>query len=131
MSDPHPQPRGILWFPIVALMIAFGGAVFFFTKDSPVWSGDWIAGTNAERSPRRYVVSYAAGVFSPTNLRVGRLDTVEFRNQTSRTLKLGFVGLEEQEAPAGSSIVMTFVAEGQVSYYNTDKKSEQGTIIVR
>lgn len=124
MVEPIHQSKGRMWFAIVFLLIAFLLAVFFLSRNNPPLP-------TATQQSRRYVVTYDAGVFSPTNLRVQRGDVVTFFNASDHVLSMDFVGLEEKSIPAGERGEIILSTPGQVSYFNTSNESEQGTIIVK
>jgi len=129
MVEELNQSKGTIWFAIIIILIIFLGAVFAFSKDSPAFTSEgWKAGQIAPREPRRYIVYYEAGVFSPTNLRVNRGDIVEIKNASDAVLELGNL---EKNIPAGQSVEVSFATAGQVSYFNKANDLERGTIVIR
>jgi len=123
------QPKGTIWFAIVLMLIAFAGAVFWFSKDSPAFTSEgWTNSQATVHQPRHYTITYESHVFSPTNLRVRVNDIVEIKNASAGILKLGGI---EKTIPAGQTVEVVFDREGQVSYYNSEQQSEQGTILIK
>ncbi len=92
-------------------------------------------------APRIYTVSYRAGVFSPTNLRIHSGDTVRFKNDGILPIRVisdphpehnNLVGFDSiGDIPSGSSFTFTFAAKGTFGYHNEKKISEAGTIMVK
>jgi len=92
-----------------------------------------------EHPPRIYTVSYRAGVFSPTNLRIHAGDTVRFKNESIFSLRIvsdlqhdslpGFDSLGD--IPQGSIFSFTFTIQGIFGYHNQRNIEETGTIIVK
>jgi plastocyanin len=130
---------GISWLVIILLLALLAVAVMVFDKHD-----DPIAGatpTPAEESPtpsmaaRVYTVSYDAGVFSPTNLRIHAGDTVRFKNESIFPIHVvsdDIVGFDSVgDVPQGSYFAFTFAARGTFSYYNKHNKDQTGSIIVR
>lgn len=129
---------GISWLFVILLLILSAFAVIHFGQLQPVANPLPIV-TNETAipsvQPRIYTVSYDAGVFSPTNLRIHAGDTVRFKNESIfpiRVVSDDLVGLDSiGDIPQGSYFSITFAARGTFSYHNTHNSNQTGTIIVR
>jgi len=145
-KDETPRPPfrtahapGISWLIVIMLMVLLALAVMRFGSLQPVVSPTPtpIAGnsTTPTAQPRIYTISYDAGVFSPTNLRIHAGDTVRFRNDSIfpiRILSEDLVGFDSiGDIPQGSYFSFTFAARGTFSYLNSRNSGQTGTIIVR
>jgi len=133
------------WVLIIILLILFGISVSVFSKKSPAPAlpGNTDPAPSAEaRMPRIYNVSYRAGVFSPTNLRIHVGDTVRFKNEGFYPIRVtsdsstpdrkdlpGFDSIGD--IPQNSYFSFTFSATGIFGYHNERDTGEAGTIIVR
>jgi len=130
---------GISWLIVILLMILLALAVMRFGNLQPAVSPTptSIADNSAPPivQPRIYTISYDAGVFSPTNLRIHAGDTVRFKNNSIfpiRILSEDLVGFDSiGDVPQGSFFSFTFAARGTFSYFNNRNNSQTGTIIVR
>lgn len=137
-------PRGP-WLLIVACLILLAAAVSFFggksvTNNNVDFSARPISSLDI-KSPRIYTVSYKAGVFSPTNLRIHAGDTVRFKNESFFPVRIasdphpshsdmpGFDSIGD--IPQNSYFSFTFSEKGIFGYHNNKNVDEGGTIIVR
>ena len=127
---------------IILLLILAAIAVSIFGSTTPVdpTIGQATPTPTPEEShqPRVYTVSYRAGVFSPTNLRIHSGDTVRFKNDGILSIRVksdppdNLVGFDSiGDIPQGANFAFTFAAKGIFGYNNTKNASEKGTIIVR
>ncbi len=133
------------WLLIVICLLLLAASVNFFggksstnvnieTPNTAILSVD-------TRAPRIYTVSYKAGVFSPTNLRIHAGDTVRFKNEGFFPIYIigdtqsgvqslpGFNSVGD--IPQNSYFSFTFAEKGIFGYHNEKKIDEGGTIIVR
>src|SRR3989344_2100556 len=132
------------WLLIIVLLILLGGAVSVF-GDRPIDTGDQAGqippAASETRDPRIYTVSYRAGVFSPTNLRIHVGDTVRFKNESFHSIHIisdssrpdrkdlpGFDSIGD--IPQNSYFTFTFSSVGIFGYHNDKDPEEGGTIIV-
>ena len=119
------------WLLILVVLIAFTGAVLMFGRSDSTQIADWQAQVRgqSQRKPRQYLVVYARGVFSPTNLRIRIQDSVLFRNESAETIRLSQFASGDIEPK--SSFLYTFLSEGTYMYTNAVHQDEHGTITVR
>lgn len=130
---------GISWLIVIMLMILLALAIIRFGNLQPAVSPTptSIADNSATPivQPRIYTISYDAGVFSPTNLRIHAGDTVRFKNNSIfpiRIMSEDLVGFDSiGDIPQGSYFAFTFAARGTFSYLNSHNSNQTGTIIVR
>ena len=129
---------GISWLVIILLLALLAAAVIIFGKPeqlatSPTPTPEESATPTAVA--RIYTVSYDAGVFSPSNLRIHAGDTVRFKNESIFPIHVSsddIVGFDSiGDVPQGSYFAFTFAARGTFGYFNTHNKDQTGTIIVR
>lgn len=135
---------GAFWILIIIVLILLAGSILLLNKPSsgpPTEEPTPTASETPDREPRIYTVTYKAGFFSPTNLRIHAGDTVRFRNdhfaglriitdphpQHSQLMELDSVG----DIPSGGDFPFTFERSGIFGYHNENRPSEGGTIIVR
>lgn len=128
---------GLAWALIILVLILMAFAVTIFSGSStavPV-PGTPEPTAAEPRQSRIYTVSYKAGVFSPTNLRIHAGDTVKFRNDGILPIHVSseeYVGFDSVgDVPPGSDFAFTFAAKGTYGYINVRNREEAGTIIVR
>lgn len=142
-EKPHISDTGISWMLIIFVLIMLAFAVTVFGAREPV--EQVLAGTptptTTERPSRTYTVSFKAGVFSPTNLRIRSGDTVRFRNDGILSIRIisdphpthdalpGFDSVGD--IPPGGAFSYTFALKGTFGYHNEKNPEEAGTIIVR
>jgi len=130
---------GLSWLFIVFLLALLALAVIVLGKPR-----EQLAGTNPTATPvtpaptsqpRIYTISYDAGVFSPTNLRVHAGDTVRIKNESIFPIHVrseDIVGLDSiGDIPQGSYFSFTFAAKGTFGYFNVRNLDQAGTVIVR
>lgn len=96
---------------------------------------------NQQRSPRLYSVFYKGGVFSPTNLRIQRGDTVKFINESKDLLWLisdphpehdNAVDFNSRSEILPSGLFSyTFKTAGLFPYHNEKNVNEYGLVMVR
>ncbi len=130
---------GISWLIIVLLLALLAVAVMIFDKHPDGGTAKHTPTSSESPTPtvsaRIYTVSYDAGVFSPTNLRIHAGDTVRFKNESIfpiRVISEDIVGFDSVgDVPQGSYFAFTFAARGTFGYYNKHNKDQAGTIIVR
>src|SRR3989344_4992655 len=130
---------GISWLVVVVLMALMALAVIIFSDPSETTSPSPTPTSDESPAPtsqaRIYTVSYDAGVFSPSNLRIHAGDTVRFKNESIFPIHVSsddIVGFDSVgDVPQGSYFAYTFAVRGTFSYYNTHNKDQRGTIIVR
>ncbi len=130
---------GISWLLIIFLLILVVLAVIIFGSAQQSLSGPVPTSTpetaTPTTQPRIYTVSYDAGVFSPTNLRIHAGDTVRFKNESIfpiHILSEDLVGFDSVgDIPQGSYFSFTFAARGTFSYQNSHNTDQGGSIIVR
>lgn len=132
---------GISWLIIIILLALLAVAVMVFSKPQDIASSGTPGPTDIQDSPtpsmvaRVYTVSYDAGVFSPTNLRIHAGDTVRFKNESIFPIHVvsdDIVGFDSVgDVPQGSYFAFTFAARGTFGYYNQHNKDQTGSIIVR
>ncbi|MBX4190115.1 cupredoxin domain-containing protein [Candidatus Parcubacteria bacterium] len=128
---------GISWLLIILFLAFLPLSVMIFGKNQqlvgPIATIDPTPSATAQ--PRVYTVSYDAGVFSPTNLRIHAGDTVKFKNSSVFPLHVtssDVIGFDSVgDIPQGSYFVFTFAAKGEFSYHSTRNVDQGGTIIVR
>ena len=139
----QPPPRSVnLWLLILLLVLVLSAAIRFVGPDpSGSASPDPLASESPTvRQSRTYTVTYKSGVFSPTNLRIHSGDTVIFRNDDTRPLRI--VGQTDAASGKpifdsarsivnGDSYAFTFSSAGLFTYHNDDDAQEAGVIIVR
>ncbi|SRR5258708_4298631 len=142
-KDDRPSFRsahapGISWLIVIVLLIFSAFAVLHFGKLQPAVSPLPTAsndGVTPSTLPRIYTISYDAGVFSPTNLRIHAGDTVRFKNDSIfpiRVVSDDIVGFDSVgDIPQGSYFSYTFAARGTFGYRNSHNSDQTGTIIVR
>jgi plastocyanin len=133
--------EGKLWILIMIAMVLLAIAVGIFGTSS-TGSGTVFSPVPTETyQPRTYSISYKAGVFSPTNLRIHSGDTVRFRNDGLMPIQIvsdphpqhnDVVGLDSiGDIPPDGVFAYTFAAKGTFGYHNERNINETGTIIVR
>jgi len=130
---------GLSWLVVILLMILLAFSVIYFGNIQPVISPLPTASTDGSTTPttqpRIYTISYDAGVFSPTNLRIHAGDTVRFKNDSIFPIRIvsdDLVGFDSiGDVPQGSYFSFTFAARGTFSYYNSHNNNQTGAIIVR
>ncbi len=129
---------GISWFVVIVLLVLSAFAVIHFGQLQPAVSPLSTAideSATPSVQPRMYTISYDAGVFSPTNLRIHAGDTVRFKNESIFPIHVvsdDLVGLDSiGDIPQGSYFSITFAARGTFSYHNGHNSNQTGTIIVR
>lgn len=144
-KDERPSFRtanapGISWLLIIVVLVLLALSVMVFNQSQQDLSGPVPTPTptsiaSATDQPRIYTVSYDAGVFSPTNLRIHAGDTVRFRNDSVFPIHIisdDLVGFDSVgDLPQGSFFSFTFAARGTFSYHNSRSADQAGTIIVR
>ncbi len=121
------------------LTILLGLAVMIFSRKSDqgtVSPTPYINETpTPSGQPRIYTISYDAGVFSPTNLRIHAGDTVRIKNESIFPIHIvsdDLVGFDSiGDLPQGSYFSFTFAARGTFTYHNSHNPDQTGTIIVR
>ena len=134
------------WLLIVLCLVLLAAAVSFFggkadnIDNSSVISPNLVLSSDT-KSTRIYTVSYKAGVFSPTNLRIHAGDTVRFKNESFFPIHIvsdpesghpalpGFDSVGD--VPQNSYFSFTFSDKGIFGYHNRKSIDEGGTIIVR
>lgn len=139
---PMDRP-GAPWILIILFLVLLAVSVNFFgikPADSDQNNGR-ILPTDSLRPPRVYTISYKAGVFSPTNLRIHSGDTVKFKNDGFFPIRIasddhpdhknlpGFDSVGD--IPQNSYFSFTFSAKGIFGYHNEKNIEEGGTIIIR
>ncbi len=135
---------GTFWILIIFVLILMACAVSIFGARGDL---DGVADASRTpaptetRQPRIYTVSYRAGVFSPTNLRIHAGDTVRFRNDALLPIHVvsdphpehdqvaGFNSIGDVQP--GSTFGFTFATKGIFGYHNERNVNEIGTIMVR
>ena len=134
---------GLFWVLIILVMVLLVVSLSIFGPTPPEsQAGATVTPTPLESQQSRvYTVSYRAGVFSPTNLRIHAGDTVRFRNDGILPIRIvtdpypednGLVGFDSiGDVPPGSYFAFTFAARGIFGYHNEHSPDETGTIIVR
>ncbi len=130
---------GISWLVIVLLLGLLAVAILLFGNAQGGTTTSPSATPSESATPtiqaRIYTVSYDAGVFSPTNLRIHAGDTVRFKNDSIFPIRVfsdDIVGFDSVgDVPQGSYFAFTFAARGTFGYYNKHNKDQAGTIIVR
>lgn len=130
---------GISWLIVIILLVLSAFSVMHFgnlqpaISPSPTTSPDNSSTPIAQ--PRIYTISYDAGVFSPTNLRIHAGDTVRFKNESIFPIHVvsdDLVGFDSVgDVPQGSYFSYTFAARGTFGYLNSHNNDQTGTIIVR
>jgi len=143
----HPQLAGpgLIWILIVVVLIFLGLSIVIFGKDNG--GSSVLPEITPTLTPevsiqaKIYTISYKAGVFSPTNLRIHSGDTVKFKNDSSSSIRVAsdphpehnnLMGFDSAgDIPSGSTYSFTFAAKGIFGYHNERKLTEIGTIIVR
>lgn len=142
-DKPHVSETGLLWLLIILMMILLAAAVSIF-GGTPIDANPTTTETpepTTSQSSRVYTVSYKAGVFSPTNIRIKAGDTVRFRNDGLMGIQVvsdphpthdGLTGFDSiGDIPAGSFFSYTFAARGTFGYHNERNPKEAGIVIVR
>ncbi len=130
------------WVLIILLLVLFGVSVSIFGEKSATGNGEGkILPSTETRMPRIYTVSYKAGVFSPTNLRIHAGDTVRFKNESFYPIHVvsDSAGNQKQlpgfdsigDIPQNSYFSFTFSTQGIFGYHNERDTEEGGIIIVR
>ena len=131
---------GISWLLIILVLCLLALAVIVFGRSQQNLSGPLPSATpdlsvTPSVEPRIYTISYDAGVFSPTNLRIHAGDTVRFRNDSIFPIHIiseDIVGFDSVgDIPQGSYFSFTFAARGTFGYNNLHSPDQVGTIIVR
>lgn len=129
---------GISWLVVILLLVLSALAVIHFGKRQPAPSPLATPsedGTTPLAQPRIYTISYASGVFSPTNLRIHAGDTVRFKNESIFPIRIvsdDLVGFDSVgDIPQDSYFSYTFAARGTFSYSNKHNSDQTGAIIVR
>ncbi|OGN27670.1 MAG: hypothetical protein A2941_01630 [Candidatus Yanofskybacteria bacterium RIFCSPLOWO2_01_FULL_49_17] len=130
---------GLSWMVIIILLALLATAIIIFANPQDMATSTSTPSFDESPTPsmaaRVYTVSYDAGVFSPTNLRIHAGDTVRFKNESVFPIRVAsddIVGFDSVgDVPQGSYFAYTFAARGTFSYYNTHNKGQTGTIIVR
>lgn len=130
---------GLSWLLIIFFLILLAFAVIIFSnRNSTDTPGPLVTATatpSASSQPRIYTISYDAGVFSPTNLRIHAGDTVRIKNESIFPIRIvseDLVGFDSiGDVPQGSYFSFTFAARGTFSYHNSHNSDQTGTIIVR
>ena len=134
------------WVLIFLCLVLLAVAVSFFGQKSLVSQNPLDNSVSPSipletKAPRIYTVSYKAGVFSPTNLRIHAGDTVRFKNEgffaihiasddsTGSQKLAGFDSIGD--IPQNSYFSFTFSEKGIFGYHNEKRTDEAGTIIVR
>lgn len=140
------QSIGGFWIIIAAMLVLSAVAVSLLggtpPENGPISLSPTPTPTPTEsHAPRIYTVSYKAGVFSPTNLRIHSGDTVRFKNDGILSVRIvsdphpdhnDLVGFDSiGDIPPGSSFIFTFAAKGVFGYHNEKKISEIGTVMVK
>ena len=137
------EPHGLPWILIVLLLVLLSLAVLYFGRSVNYQPTTAASGSRngAVRSPRLYSVFYSGGVFSPTNLRIHKGDTVKFQNNSLIAVRIvpdtekdqengvGFSNIGE--IPSKNSFSYTFSSAGIFNYHNEKNPNEAGTIIIR
>ncbi len=124
---------------VIVLLILLALAVIIFGQGQeaagPIASDSPSASPTETLQPRIYTISYDAGVFSPTNLRIHAGDTVKFKNESIFPIHIvssDIVGFDSVgDIPQGSFFSFTFAARGTFTYYNSHNSDQAGTVIVR
>ena len=130
---------GIAWLLIIFLLILLAVAISIFANPAQLATSPTPTPTSGQPSPstqpRIYTISYDAGVFSPTNLRIHAGDTVRIKNESIFPIHIvsdDIVGFDSiGDIPQGSYFSYTFAARGTFSYHNTHNPDQNGTVIVR
>lgn len=136
---------GIFWGLIMLGMLLMVVAVNIFsnsrTDGNTGLTPSPVETPNETKQPRLYSISYKAGVFSPTNLKIHSGDTVRFKNDGIFSMRVvsdphpehnNLVGFDSiGDIPQGSYFTFTFAAKGIFGYHNEKNVKEAGTIIVR
>ncbi len=132
------QRIGGFWFLIAAVLVLLAIAVTVLGNGPTSVDGGVISPTptpTESHAPRIYSVSYRAGVFSPTNLRIHAGDTVRFKNDGILPIHIvssdlaGFDSIGD--VPPDSSFTFTFAEPGTFGYYNQRDTSEAGAVMVK
>lgn len=136
---------GIFWILIISALFLMVLAINIFggsrldnnTEPTPSLTDSPLE----TRQPRIYTISYKAGVFSPTNLKIHAGDTVRFKNDGIFSMRIisdphpehdDLVGFDSVgDIPQDSYFAFTFAAKGIFGYHNEKNIKEAGTIIVR
>lgn len=130
---------GISWLVVILLLVASAFAVVHFGSEqpavSPLPTGTDMADPSPSAQPRIYTITYDAGVFSPTNLRIHAGDTVRFKNNSVfpiRVVSDDIIGFDSMgDIPQGSYFSFTFAARGTFAYRNSHNSTQTGSIVVR
>jgi len=129
---------GISWLIVILLLVLSAFSVLHFGKLQPAVSPLPTSsddGATPSTQPRIYTISYDAGVFSPTNLRIHAGDTVRFKNESIFPIRIvsdDIVGFDSVgDIPQGSYFSYTFAVRGTFGYRNSHNSDQTGSIIVR
>jgi len=131
------ERAGGLW-PLIILMLIAAAVSVSILGSTPSDGLGTIGPTpspDENRQTRIYTISYRAGVFSPTNLRIHVGDTVRFKNESIFGVHItcdqlaGFDSISE--VPQNSTFSYTFSEVGIFEYHNEGDPDETGTIIVK
>ena len=128
---------GLSWLVVILLMIISAFSVIHFGSLQPIVTSmpTLSDGSTPTVQPRIYTISYDAGVFSPTNLRIHAGDTVRFKNDSIFPIRIisdDLVGFDSiGDIPQGSYFSFTFAARGTFSYRNNHNSNQTGAITVR
>lgn len=134
---------GAFWLLISLFLILLSASIMFLnpSTDGTNPQPTPTATETPERAPRIYTVTYKAGFFSPTNLRIHTGDTVRFKNDHYLGMRIvsdphpahdDLPGLDSiGDIPAGGNFAFTFAETGIFGYHNEKNSQEAGTIIVR
>ncbi len=133
------QPKAVLWLLIIIALAVLSGSIYYFgRKNSDIITELPTVTPRATREPRTYIVSYRAGVFSPTNIRIHVGDTVEFINDGNAQLLIvadgnsALVGFDSnQTIPPRGQYIYVFTKAGIFDYLNDLRETERGTVTVR
>lgn len=128
------------WLLIILALGLLAVSVSYFDPGVVVPVEPSATPTPTERPARVYTVTYKFGVFSPTNLRIHLGDTVIFRNEGTRDIRIA-AQLDPRTkrpefdsggpVPPDSSFSFTFAEAGIFEYAIVGNTDEAGTIIVR
>lgn len=139
--------QGLIWVFILLVMVMLALSVLYFGTGDPALSNNTASNNTAngsqvvQRSARLYSVFYNREIFSPTNLRIQRGDTVKFINESRDALWVisgphpdhsGWLDFDSRkDIPFQEFYSITFNSPGIYSYHNEKNINETGTIIVR
>ncbi len=143
-QDGEFQPEGRIWLLVIFVLVLFGGALVYFTKQNPDLgniNNATINNRSTSRQARIYTVFYNLGVFSPTNIRIHVSDTIKFQNDSDDPIHISSDETDDSpnlpgfdsigDIPPTSSFAYTFTRQGVFGYHNKFNKNERGTVIVR